>query len=176
MTVKDGLRRLIIKKTFILICVALALGAFCFAASNHQGTPNHYNAHLIYTIISAILSLTLLAYIACKMRYFHILFAKEFTGKIVSVKREVIRSHRAFLNMDEVVMVVMIEGKNKKKKLRLPGNKVGNGIYFEGDMVLRLKGTRFPINLTREVQQHICPICGRDSCSEDTCPDCKIKY
>jgi hypothetical protein len=78
--------------------------------------------------------------------------------------------------MDVLVMVVRLDSNGKKKKLRLPGNKVGVNVYFADDRVHLLRGTRFPINLTREVEQHICPICGRDSCYGDECPDCNVKY
>lgn len=176
MTVKQGLRRIIIKKTIFLICIAAIFGFLCYFSGNHKGLPEYGNAHLMYSLATIALSLILLIVIAVKIRYFHNLFSKELTGTIVSVKREVIRTRRALMNMDDVVLVVQADGKKRKVKLRLPGNKVGNNVYFVGDSIHRLKGTRFPINLTREEHQHICPICGRDSCYGDECPDCGVKY
>jgi hypothetical protein len=138
--------------------------------------PDYNNKHLLYTLASVGISIALLIYIAWKIRYFHDIFAKEWTGTIISVEREITRSHRAILCMDDLVIIVQLDGKKRKAKVRLPGAKVGRNVYFTGDRVHRLKGTRYPINLTRETEQHICPICGRDSCLEDACPDCRIKY
>lgn len=176
MTVNQGRRHRIIKKSIILLILAATLGSMCFFASSHDKIPDHGNMHLIYTLASVGLSVALLLYIALKIRFFHDIFAKEWTGTIISLKRDIIRTHRALMNMDELVMVVQLDNCEKKVKLRLPGNKVGRNVYFEGDRVHRLKGTRYPINLTREVEQHICPICGRDSCYDDECPDCGVKY
>ncbi len=176
MTVKQGRIRRIIKKTIILSIIAVVLGIMCYLASSHDKIPDHGNLHLIYTLASVGLSVVVILYIALKIRFFHDLFAKEFTGTIISVKREIIRSYRANLNMDDLVLIIQLDNSDKKIKLRLPGNKVGRNVYFEGDRIHRLKGTRYPINLTREVQQHICPICGRDSCYGDECPDCGVKY
>lgn len=176
MTVKQGVRRRIIKKTVILLCIAAFLGVLCYFASSHKKLPNYNDAHLIYTLASVGLSIVALVFIAIKIGYFHDIFAKEWTGTILSVRRDIIHSYRAYMNMDELVMVIKLDNSEKKVKLRLPGYKVGRNVYFTGDKVHRLKGTRFPINLTREVEQHICPLCGRDSCYGDECPDCNVQY
>ncbi len=176
MTVKQRLKRIIIKKTFILLCIAVFLGFLCYLASTHDKIPDYNNAHLIYTMISVGLSLSALAFIAYKMRYFHDLFGKEWTGTVIVGQRLVVRSYRVNMSMDDLVLKIKLDDSNKIIKIRLPGHKVGNNVYFAGDKVHRIKGTRYPINLTREEAQHICPICGHDSCLEDTCPNCKIKY
>lgn len=176
MTVKQGLRRIILKKTIVLLCLAAVLGVLCYLSSSHTQTPGYDNMHVIYTMASVGISLAILVFVAWKIRFFHNIFAREWTGTVLSVKREIIRSYRANMNMDDLVMVIQLEGKKRKIKVRLPGNKVGRNVYFVGDKVHRIKGTRFPINLTREEAQHICPICGRDSCYGDECPDCRIKY
>jgi hypothetical protein len=176
MTVKQGIRRVLIKKTLLLLCVAVTLGALCYYTGSHKVFDFH-GLRLTYTLVSAVLSLLILAYFAWKIHYFHNLFAKEWTGTVISVKREYIRQLRARMNlaMDDLVMVVMLDESGKKVKLRLPYGKVGK-VYYNGDRVHRLKGTRFPINLTREVEQHICPICGHNSIYGDECPNCKIQY
>ena len=176
MTVKQGIRKIIFKKTLVLLSIAAVLGVLCYLSSSHTKTPGYNNMHIIYTLASVGISLVILIFVAWKIRYFHNLFAREWTGTILSAKREIIRSYRANMNMDDLVMVIQLDGKKRNVKLRLPGNKVGRNVYFVGDKVHRLKGTRFPINLTREKEQHICPICGRDSCYGDECPDCRIKY
>ena len=175
MTVKQGLRLIIFKKTVFLLLIAAALGGLCYYTGSHRAF-NFYGIQLTYTLISVIISVLILLFVAWKIHYFHNLFAKEWTGTIISAKREIIRSYRANMNMDDLVMVIKLDDSEKKVKLRLPGNKVGRNVYFVGDKVHRLKGTRYPINLTREEEQHICPICGRDSCYGDECPDCGVKY
>ena len=134
---------------------------------------DYHGIRLTYTLASAVLSLLIWLFIAWKIHYFHNLFAKEFTGTVLSTKREYIRHYR--LAMDDLVMVIKLDKSGKKVKLRLPYGKVGK-VYYNGDQVHRLKGTRFPINLTREVEQHICPICGFNSCYGDECPECRVKY
>ena len=176
MTVKQRLRLKIFYKTIILLVIAVILGALCYYTNSHEGIPDYGNSHIIYTFASIGISVGILAFIAWKIRYFHDIFAREWTGTIVSVRRDIIRTHRALMNMDELVMVIQLDGKKRKVKLRLPGKKVGRNVYFVGDRVHRLKGTRYPINLTREEEQHICPLCGRDSCYGDECPDCRVKY
>ena len=175
MTVKKRLRLKILYKTIVLFVISAILGALCLYASNHEGMPDYDDAHLIYTFASVGISLVILVFVAWKIRYFHDIFAREWTGTVVSLKREIIRTHRALMSMDELVMVIQLDKSGRKVKLRLPYQKVGK-VYCVGDRVHRLKGTRFPINLTREEEQHICPICGRDSCYGDECPDCKVKY
>ena len=176
MTVNQGRKRIIIKKTIILIIIAALLGALCYLASSHNKMPDHDNAHLIYTIITVVFSLAALIFIAYKMRYFQDVFGKEWTGTVIWSKRDVIRSTRANMGMDVLILKIKLDDNDKTIIFKLPGQKVGRNVYFVGDRVHRLKGTRFPINLTREEAQHICPICGHDSCLEDTCPNCKIKY
>ena len=176
MTVKQRLRLKIFYKTIILLVIAVILGALCYYTNSHEEIPDYGNSHIIYTFASIGISVGILAFIAWKIRYFHDIFAREWTGTIVSVKREIIRSYRANMSMDDLVLKIKLDNSNKIIKLRLPGHKVGKNVYFEGDRIHRIKGTRFPINLTREEAQHICPICGHDSCIEDTCPNCKIKY
>ena len=176
MTVKQGLRRLIFKKTVILVCIAAILGVSCYLTSDHKNIPDYGNAHLLYTIASICISVAIVVFVAWRMRYFHNLFGKEWTGTVVSVRRDVLRTTRANMSVDDLVMTVKIDGKERNTKLRLPGNKVGKDVYFAGDRIHRLKGTRYPINLTREVEQHICPICARNSCYGDECPDCRVKY
>lgn len=176
MTVKQGVRRRIIKKTIILLCIAAILALLCYVTNGHDRLPDYNNMHLIYTLASAGLSFAVLIFIAYKMRLFHDLFTKELTGTVLITRREIVRSYRAFMSMDDLVLIIQPDNRKKKIKLRLPGNKVGNNVYLEGDRIHRLKGTRYPINLTREAEQHICPICGRDSCYGDECPDCNVKY
>ena len=177
MTVKQGLRFLIFKKTVLLLIISVALAGLCYHTGSHKIFEYH-GIRLTYTLVSAFLSLLIVLFIAWKIHYFHNLFAREFTGTIISTKREFIsgrHSRAAFLAMDDLVMVIKLDGSGRNIKLRLPYGKVGK-VYFNGDKVHRLKGTRFPINVTREVEQHICPICGFNSCYGDECPECKIKY
>lgn len=173
MTVKQRLRLKIFYKTIILLVIAVILGALCYYTNSHEGIPDYGNSHIIYTFASIGISVGILAFIAWKIRYFHDIFAREWTGTVISAEREFIRTYRA--RMDDLVMVIRLDKSGRKVKLRLPYQKVGR-VYCVGDRVHRLKGTRYPINLTREVEQHICPICARNSCYDDYCPDCGVKY
>ena len=172
MTVKKGLRLLILKKTVFLLLIAVALAGLCYHTGSHA-VFDFYGIRLTYTLASAVLSLLIWVFIAWKIHYFHNLFAKEFTGTVISTKREYIRHPR--FAMDDLVMLIKLDESGKKVKLRLPYGKVGK-VYYNGNRVHRLQGTRFPINLTREVEQHICPICGFNSCYGDECPECRVKY
>ena len=177
MTVKQRLRLKIFYKTIILLVIAVILGALCYCTNSHERIPDHGNSHIIYTFASIGISVGILAFIAWKIRYFHDIFAREWTGTVISAEREFIRTYRARMNlgMDDLVMVIRLDKSGRKVKLRLPYQKVGR-VYCVGDRVHRLKGTRYPINLTREVEQHICPICARNSCYDDYGPDCGVKY
>ena len=177
MTVKNGLRLLILKKTVFLLLIAVALAGLCYHTGSHA-VFDFYGIRLTYTLASAVLSLLIWVFIAWKIHYFHNLFAKEFTGTVISTKREFVsgrHSRAAFLAMDDLVMLIKLDESGKKVKLRLPYGKVGK-VYYNGDRVHRLKGTRYPINLTREADQHICPICAFNSCYGDECPECRVKY
>ena len=178
MTLQEGLKKTIIKKTVYLICIAVVLACFCIFTSSHKGLPNYNHAHLIYNIISIALSLAIITFIAWKMNYFHHLFAKEWSGTVIKAEfsdfnteiQDSIRSINSF------VIVIRVDGSDEIKKLRFSSLKISPSVYDVGDKIQMLKGTVYPINLTREAEQHICPLCGFNSCYDDECPNCKIKY
>ena len=177
MTVQQKLRRIIFKKTVFLLGIAAVLGALCYFTSDHKRIPAYGNAHWIYSLVSIGLSVVILIFVAFKIRYFQNLFGREWTGTVVAIKRQVLTVKNIYImgDLDNVILFVQCDGKKRKKRVKLLGAKVSE-VYFVGDRIHRLKGTRFPINLTREAEQHICPICGRDSCYGDECPDCNVKY
>ena len=178
MTVEQGLKRIIIKKSVILSIIAIVLGAMCYYTSSHETLPNYNNMHLIYTLISIVLSLIILVFIAWKMRFFHNLFAKEWTGTVIRAESSSFntRVKNSVRSINDFVLVVKVDGEEKPKKFVFSANKISSKIYVAGDRIHRLKGTRYPINLTREVEQHICPICGFNSIYGDECPECRVKY
>ena len=52
--------------------------------------------------------------------------------------------------------------------------KEATDVYCEGDRVLRIAGTKYPLILNREALKYPCPICGTvHSKSEINCPHCK---
>ena len=144
MTVKQGVRRKIFKKTVVLICIAAVLGVLCYFASAHNNMPDYNNMHMIYTLASVGLSVVILIYVAFKMRLFHLIFAKEWTGTVITVRRDIIRSHRTYMSMDEVVLHIQLDDNKKKVKLRLPGNKVGNDKAPEPMSVSQIEETEPP--------------------------------
>lgn len=178
MTVKQGLKRIIFKKSVVLLIISIVLGAMCYYTSSHETLPNYNNMHLIYTVISIVISLIILVFIAWQMRFFHNLFAKEWTGTVIKAESSSYntRMKDSIRSINNFVLVVKIDGVEKPKKMVFSVNKISSKIYVVGDRVHRLKGTRYPINLTREAEQHICPICGFNSCYDDECPECKVKY
>lgn len=178
MTVKQKLRSIIVKKTLILIGIAAVLGVLCYFTSSHERVPNYDNAHLIYTLVSLGLSLVVLLFVAWKMRYFHLLFGKEIIATVVDTKYERFGNYSkvSIKNVNNFAIFVQPDGTQKIIGLRFSTDKISSKVYEVGDRIHLLKGTNYPINLTREAEQHICPICGHDSCLDDYCPNCKIKY
>ena len=178
MTVQQCLRRKLIQKTIILCCIAVILGFLCIWSAYNSIIPLHNNNIVIYILVSIGISLAVLAFIAYKIRFFHILFGREFTGTVIfaEVSAYNTRSNDSMRSINRFIVVVKLDNSDKEIKLVFSTNKISSKVYVEGDRVHRIKGTRDPINLTREEEQHICPICGRNSCYEDECPDCKIKY
>ena len=178
MTVKQGLKRILIKKTIVLICIAIALGIMCYITSDHPIIPKGQYSHILYTLASIGISLVILVFIAYKIRYFHILFDKEFTGTVIDTQYERFGNYQktSIKNLNNFAIRVQLDNSNDIIELRFSANKISDKVYVIGDRVHRIKGTRYPINMTREEAQHICPICGHDSCLEDSCPNCKIKY
>ena len=178
MTLNEGLKKIIIKKTVILLCITCVFGLLCYITSTHKGLPKYNNAHLIYTLISILLSLVIIAFIAWKMRYFHHLFAKEWEGTVLKAEYSDFNTEvqDSIRSINYYIITVRIDGTEKTKKLRFPTRKISSNVYDVGDKIRMLKGTCYPINLTREAEQHICPICGFNSCYDDECPNCNIKY
>lgn len=178
MNVNQGLKRLMFKKVIVLVITAAALGILCCFANTNHIIPDYNNSHLIYTVISVLISILILALVAWKIRFFHCLFTKEFIGTVIDTKYERVGNYAvtSIKNLNNFAIWVQLDNSNEIIELRFPVDKISEKVYQTGDRIHRIKGTRYPINLTREAEQHICPICGRDSCLGDECPDCKIKY
>ena len=179
-TIKQHVRILIVKKTFLLLGIGAVLGVLCYISSSNDVVASQFeNARIVYTIGSVVLSLGILAFIAYKIRYFHNLFGKEWTGTVIKAETTVIGTHwskGSIRSANTFVLVVKIDGAKKNKKFSFNPSKVSPKVYLPGDRIRLIKGTRYPINLTREKEQHICPICARNSCFSDHCPDCNLKY
>lgn len=177
MTVRQGVKRMILKKTVFLICIAVILFILFLVAKPGHSSPGKYS-NLIYTLATLGISLLVLLFIAWKIRYFHNLFSKEFTGTVVDTKYERFGNYAitSIKNVNNFAIKVQLDNSKDIVELRFSMNKISEKVYKAGDRIHRIKGTRYPINLTREAEQHICPICGWDSCLSDECPNCKIKY
>lgn len=183
-TIKQHVRILIVKKTFLLLGIGAVLGVLCYISSSNDVVASQFeNARIVYTVGSVVLSLGILAFIAYKIRYFHNLFGKEWTGTVVRAGNSDLNTGnmtfkpvKSIHNISTFIVVVKIDGAKKNKKLSFPTSKISSKVYQPGDRIRLIKGTRYPINLTREKEQHICPICARNSCFADHCPDCNLKY
>ena len=179
-TIKRHVRNLIIKKTVFLLLLALALAFLSYITSSKAiVTGSNKDSALIYTLGSVVISLLILVLVAFKIRFFHNLFGKDWTGTVVKTGKVDVGTRWYKDNIRGVnsfVVIVRLDHKNKEKKLIFPAHMISPNVYAVGDKIHMIKGTRYPINLTREAEQHICPMCARDSCYGDFCPDCNLKY
>jgi hypothetical protein len=140
------------------------------------GSPN---SRLLYVLGSISVIIGILILVAWKIRYFHNLFGKDWTGKVIKTENVEIGARWAkntINNVNAFAITVQLDKNGKKKKFIFPTEKISPNVYAVGDNILFIKGTRYPVNLTREAEQHICPMCARDSCYGDFCPDCNLKY
>ena len=179
-TIKRHVRNLIIKKTVFLLLLALALAFLSYVTSSKTiVTGSNKDSALIYTLGSVVISLLILVLVAFKIRYFHNLFGKDWTGTVVKTGNVEIGpkwAKNTINNVNSFSVTVQLDQNRKMKKFIFPTEKISPNVYAVGDKIHMIKGTRYPINLTREASQHICPMCARDSCYGDFCPDCNLKY
>ncbi len=178
-TIKHHVRILVIKKTVFLICLTVALVLLSYFSSSKAIVTGSANSRFLYILGSVIVTLGVLILVAWKIRYFHNLLGRDWTGTVIRTgnvdvgtrwNKDNIRGVSSF------VVTVQLENSKKKKKLSFNSSKISPSVYSVGDRIYFIKGTRYPINLTREEAQHICPMCARDSCYGDWCPDCDLKY
>ena len=178
-TIRNHVRKLIIKKSIFLTLLAALFAFLAYISSSKAIVTGSEDWHSLYMIGAIVLPILLLIFIAFKIRFFHNLFSKEWTGTVIKTENVDFGSKLAKDNIRGVhtfTIIVQMDGKNRKKKLSFNQNKISPNIYSVGDRINMIKGTRYPINLTREEAQHICPMCARDSCYGDFCPDCNLKY
>lgn len=188
MTVKQKIKRMIIRRTIILIALALLLGCLCYFTYATDTLPE--DGRVFYFLMSIILSLIILLYIAYRISFIRLVLSKEIIGTITEIYDEQAEDtfftphnnwwsycNKSVPDKSKSKLLLYIKNDNTQKivKYRVLSKKTGTNIYQVGDRVHLIKGTRYPINLTREAEQHICPICGHDG-YEDKCPDCKIVF
>ena len=176
-SIQQHVRKLILRKSLILLGIAFVLAIFCHFSSTNEIIAARGHSQLMYILGSVVLSLVILIFIAYKIRLFHNIFGKGWSGTVIRTStvnnkhtKDSIRSVNLF------VVVVQLDNSKRKKKLTFNPNKISPKIYREGDRIEFLKGTRYPINLTREVEQHICPFCARNSLYGDYCQNCNLRY
>lgn len=178
-TIKHHVKKLIIKKTVFLIALAIVMGFLAYFASTKPIVTGSENWRLLYVIGSVIVTLAVLILVAWKIRYFHNLFGKDWTGTVIKTNNVNIGVWWAKDNIrgaSYFTITVQPDGRKKKKKISFHLSKISPKVYSVGDRIYFIKGTRYPINITREAEQHICPMCARNSCYGDFCPDCNLKY
>ena len=188
MTVKQKVQRMITLRIALLALLSLLFALLCYFTYTLDVFPE--NGQTFYFIMSIALSATILLYIAFKIGFWRLIFSKEIIGTITTIKEE--QAEDTFFSPHQnwwTYCNKSVPDKAKSKlhlyikqddtgeiiKYRVSSSKTGTKIYAVGDRVYLIKGTRYPINLTREQEQHICPICGHDG-FEDECPDCKIRF
>lgn len=184
-TIKHHVKIMMIKKTVFLIFLAAAVAFLSYIASEKAIVTGSENYRSLYTLGSVVFSFLVFFFVAIKIRYFHWLFGRDWTGTVIETKTVDTSAGSSVYAMRRVggirsinlfVITVQIDGKRRKKKLSFPLSKISHDVYSVGDKIYMIRGTYFPINLTKEEEQHICPMCARNSCYGDYCPDCNLKY
>ena len=184
-SIKHHVKKQIIKKIVILICLAIVLAVLSYLSSSKAIVTGSENYRSIYLFGSVVLSVFIFFFVAIKMRYFHCLFGRDWTGTVIKTETVdtsagtsvyAMRRVGGIRSINSFVITVQVDGRKIKKKLSFPLSKISSEVYLVGDRIHFFKGTRYPINLTREEAQHICPMCARNSCYGDYCPDCNLKY
>lgn len=172
-------KKLIFKKSMLLLGIAFVLAIFCHFSSTNEIIVARGDSPLMYIIGSVVISLIILIFIAFKIRLFHNIFVKGWTGTVVQARTSTVNTKytkASIRGINLFVVVVQPDNSKRKKRLTFDPNKISPKIYREGDRIELLKGTRYPINLTREVEQHICPFCARNSLYGDYCQHCNLRY
>ena len=178
-SIKQHVKRQIIKKSVFLVFLAVAVAFLAYISSDKAIVTGSSNYRFLYTVGSLVLSVAVVILVAFKIGYFRLLFSKEWTGTVIEahdsafnfkIGKDSIRNTNAFS------IKVRLDGSNKTKKLTFNMNKITSKVYSSGDRIHFIKGTKYPINITREEEQHICPMCARNSCLGDYCPDCRLHY
>ena len=178
-SIQQHVRKLILKKSLILLCIAFVLAIFCHFSSTNEIIIARGHSPLMYILGSVVLLLVILIFIAYKIRLFHNIFGKGWTGTVIKANTSNINtlySKNSIRNINLFVVVVQLDNSKRKKKLSFKLDKISPKIYQVGDKIELLKGTRYPINLSREVEQHICPFCARNSLYGDYCQNCNLRY
>ena len=178
-SIQQHVRKLIFRKSLILLGIAFVLAIFCHFSSTNEIIAARGDSQLMYILGSVVLSLVILIFIAYKIRLFHNIFGRGWTGTVIQARTSTVNTKYtkdSIRGINLFVVVVQLDNSKRKKRLAFDPNKISPKIYREGDRIELLKGTRYPINLTREVEQHICPFCARNSLYGDYCQNCNLRY
>ena len=178
-SIKHHVRVVIIKKTLFLVLLAAAVAFLAYISADKAIVTGSTNYRFLYTIGSVVLSIAVVILVALKIGYFRLLFGRGWTGTVISAQDSAFNfkiGKDSIRNANAFSIKVQIDGRKKTKKLSFNMNKISSQVYRVGDRVRLIKGTRYPINITREEEQHICPMCARNSCLGDYCPDCRLHY
>lgn len=174
-TIRHHVKVLIIKKTIFLICLAVIMAFLSYAVSPKAIVTGSTGWRMLYQLGSVVVTIGVLVLIAIKIGYFNNIFGKDQTGTIIATKS--VSYHKdSIRGIHSFTITVRLDHNNKKKRMTFSMHKISPSVYQVGDRIHLIKGTRYPINITREAAQHICPICARNSCYGDYCPDCNLKY
>ena len=119
-TIKRHVRILIIKKTVFLIGLAAVLAFLSYASSTKAIVTGSSNWRFLYILGSIVVTIGILVFIAYKIRYFHNLFGKEWTGTVIKTGNVDIGTRWSkdnIRNVSSFVVIVRLDHNNKKKKL-----------------------------------------------------------
>ncbi len=184
-SIKQHVKKQIIKKSVFLVFLAVAVAFLAYISGDKAIVTGSSNYRFLYAVGSLVLSVAVVILVAFKIGYFRLIFSREWTGTVIEAQESAFNfknfnnnnwSRDSIRNTNAFSIKVQIDGSNKIKKLAFNMNKITSKVYCVGDRIHFIKGTKYPINLTREEEQHICPMCARNSCYGDFCPDCKLYY
>ena len=178
MDVKRKLTKMIVKRIVAMVIIALFLIACIF--SFHEPTD------FFFINGSIILSVFILFIYLCASGLWRMIRDKSWEGTVVSIRCEearepityshaIDRSWRGIPKMIKYTVIIAELPGGEQKKLRFPCRELDVNVFRIGDKIIRHKGMKYPQNLSRRSEIHMCPLCGR-FLSDNYCPDCRFNF
>ncbi len=172
MTTKQWATKTILKRSFLLLCIAAFLVWCCIFVWKDD--------MLLFNIGTIAITVALFGWLLYRSRVLHILCGKDQLGKVVNLKPVTLvdNKHSRSIRSIRAVCGTKLTVETDKGKMRvytLFPDQFTPGIFRIGDRIMLFKGAKYPHNLTRKGEIFICPFCARNL-FEDKCPDCCVKF
>ena len=101
-TIQLHVRKLIIKKSLLLLLIAFILAVFCHFSCTNEKVIARGGSQLVYILGSIILSLAILSFIAYKIRLFHNIFARGWIGTVIKAEMSQINNPKNIRSKDSI--------------------------------------------------------------------------